>query len=319
MPNVAPLDADPDADRVPIPQTGIFALGTYSHAYLEFELLPDIEPAAAVAAAASLREPRTTIGGVNLVCGFRPELWRSVARDAAPLDVGGFNAPLVGPDGYTMPATQRDIVMWLSGAEYDVVFDLSRDVVGGLAPYAKLANEMVGWPYHHDHDLTGFIDGTENPTLVEAPEVAIIPAGVAGEGGSILLLQKWAHDVSAWEGLGVNGQEQAIGRRKVDSVELDPKPPASHVARTDQDNFGKIFRRNIPYGDLDEHGTIFVGFCATQPPLARMLESMLGLGAPGSGAVRDELTRFTQPLTGAYYFIPAADRIAASGVSESTK
>ena len=304
---------------MPIPQTGIFALGTSSHAYLEFELLPGVEPAAAVAGAASLREPRTTIGGVNLVCGFRPELWRSVARDAAPLDVGGFNAPLVGPDGYTMPATQRDIVMWMSGAEYDVIFDLSRDIADALTAHARLANEMVGWPYHHDHDLTGFIDGTENPTLVEAPEVAIIPAGAAGEGGAILLLQKWAHDVSAWEALGVAGQERAIGRRKADSVELDPRPPASHVARTDQDNFGKIFRRNIPYGDLDEHGTIFVGFCATQRPLAQMLESMLGLGEDGSGAVRDELTRFTQPMTGAYYFIPAADRLATLSGGESTK
>jgi len=303
---------------VPIPQTGIFALGTYSHAYLEFELLPGVEPATAVAAAASLREPRTTIGGVNLVCGFRPELWRGVAPDSAPADVEGFNAAIIGPDGYTMPATQRDIVMWMSGAEYDVIFDLSRNIAAALATYARLANEMVGWPYLHDRDLTGFIDGTENPTLVEAQEVALVPHGSAGEGGSILLLQKWMHSVSAWETLGVAGQERAIGRRKTDSAELHPQPPASHVARTDQDNFGRIFRRNIPYGDLEEHGTVFVGFCAKQRPLAAMLESMLGLGEQGSGAVRDELTRFTRPLTGAYYFIPAADRLAALGAGERT-
>ena len=125
---------------MPIRQTSIFALGTSSHAYLEFELLPGVEPAAAVAAAASMREPRTTIGGVNLVCGFRQELWRRVAPDAAPVEVEGFNAALIGPDGYTMPATQRDIVMLLSGAEYDVIFDLSRDIAGALATYARLAN-----------------------------------------------------------------------------------------------------------------------------------------------------------------------------------
>lgn len=296
---------------MPIPQTGIFALGTNSHAYLEFELLEGVDSGTAVAAAASLREPRTTIGGVNLVCGFRPELWSKVAPDAAPRDAGGFNAPLVGPDGYAMPATQRDIVMWLTGAEYDVVFDVSRDVAIALAPHARLANEIVGWPYHHDRDLTGFIDGTENPTLIEAPDVAIIPAGQPGEGGSILLLQKWAHDVPAWERLGVVGQERVIGRRKADSQELDPKPAGSHVARTDQDDFGRIFRRNIPYGDMAEHGTVFVGFCASQAPLKRMLESMLGMA--GAGGVRDDLTRFTRPLTGAYYFIPAADRLAAVG------
>ena len=292
---------------MPLTQPGIFALGTNSHAYLELDITPRTDPASAVAAAAGLREPRTTIGGVNLVAGFRPELWASVAPESAPRDVGGYNSPVVGPDGYTLPATQHDMIMWLTGPSYDVVFDVSRDVAGELAPYARLANEMVGWPYHHDLDLTGFIDGTKNPMLVEAQDVAIIPAGRPGEGGSILLLQKWAHDVSAWEALGVARQEQVIGRRKGDSEELDPQPPASHVARTDQDVFGNIFRRNIPYGDLDEHGTVFVGFCATQRPLAAMLELMVGLA---DGNIRDDLTRFTQALTGAYYFIPAADRLA---------
>ena len=56
------------------PQTGIFALGTGSHAYLEFDLVPAVDAADAVSRVASIREPRTTIGGVNLVAGFRPEL-----------------------------------------------------------------------------------------------------------------------------------------------------------------------------------------------------------------------------------------------------
>ena len=294
---------------MPLPQTGIFALGTFSHAYLEFELVKDADGKAAVAAAAGLREPRTTIGGVNLVSGFRPSLWQKVGKGGTPDSLHGFDKPLIGPDGYTMPASQHDIVMWLSGAEYDVVFDLERDIVAALAPHARLVHEMVGWPYHHDRDLTGFIDGTENPTLVEAQSVAIIAGGEAGEGGSVLLLQKWEHDVSAWEELGVTGQERAMGRRKSDGVELDPLPPASHVARTDQDDFGDIFRRNIPYGDAAEHGTIFVGFCASQEPLEAMLRSMLGM-SPAGGA-RDELTRYTQPVTGAYYFIPSTDALAA--------
>jgi putative iron-dependent peroxidase len=294
---------------VPLPQTGIFALGTNSHAYLEFDLLEGVEARQAAALASSLREPRTTIAGVNLVVGFRPELCISVAPSHTPQGVTGFNSALVGPDGYTMPASQHDIVMWLSGAEYDVVFDLERNVVGALMPYAKLAHEMIGWPYHHDRDLTGFIDGTENPTLVEATRVAIIADGQPGEGGSILLLQKWEHDVSAWENLGTERQELAMGRRKSDSEELDPKPQTSHVGRTDQDDFGKIFRRNIPFGDVGHHGTIFVGFAASQEPLARMLDSMLGV--PSAGGQRDELTRFTQPTTGAYYFIPSTDALEA--------
>jgi porphyrinogen peroxidase len=293
------------------PQTGIFALGTESHAYLELDGRPGVESAELVARVGGLREPRTTIGGVNLVAGFRPELWSMVAPDAAPEDATGFNAPVAGPDGYTLPATQHDVVIWLTGAAYDVVFDLSRSIAGDLAGLADVAHEMVGWPYHRDLDLTGFIDGTENPTIVEATDVALIPAGMRGEAGSILLLQQWEHDVSAWESLSVERQEAAIGRRKSDSAELDPKPPASHVARTDQDVFGRIFRRNIPYGSVGQHGTIFVGFSASQPRLAAMLESMVGVSG-----TRDELTRFTRPVSGAYYVIPSADRLAAFGRDE---
>jgi putative iron-dependent peroxidase len=288
------------------PQTGILALGTNSHAYLEFDLTA-ADPSEAVARIASLREPRTTIGGVNLVTGFRPELWASVAADAAPGGVAGFNEPLVGPTGYVLPATQHDAVIWLAGSGYDVVFDLSRSVVTALAEVATLANEMVGWPYHHDRDLTGFIDGGENPPLVEAMQVALIRPGLAGEGGSILLLQQWEHDAVGWEQLPIAAQEGVIGRRKADSTELDPLPPASHVARTDQERLGKIFRRNIAYGTLTRHGTIFVGFSRDQATLGTMLTSMLG----ADGGPPDKLLAVTRPLTGAYYVIPSADRLAA--------
>ena len=60
------------------------------------------------------------MGGVNLVAGFRPELWRSVAPDDAPPGLAGFDTDLVGTDGYVMPATQHDAVLWLSGSAYDV-------------------------------------------------------------------------------------------------------------------------------------------------------------------------------------------------------
>jgi putative iron-dependent peroxidase len=295
-------------------QPGIFALGTASHAYLELDLLPGVGAAAAVERVASLREPRTTIGGVNLVAGFRPELWADVAPDAAPPGVVGFNEPMIGAGGYTLPATQHDVVVWLTGASYDVVFDLSRGIVMELAATARVAEEIVGWPYHHDLDLTGFIDGTENPTLVEAASVALIPDGSPGADSSILLLQQWEHDAVAWEGLPTARQEAIIGRRKADSTELDPRPETSHVARTDQDRFGRIFRRNIAYGSLTRHGTIFVGFCRDQTILRAMLESMIG----AAGEVPDALTAVTRPVSGAYYVIPSADALAAFGVDART-
>jgi putative iron-dependent peroxidase len=287
------------------PQGGIFALGTASHAYLEFDALPGSAAAGFVAGIATLREPRTTMGGVNLVAGFRPWLWAEVVPDDAPGDVHDFEADLVGVDDFVMPATQHDAVLWLSGSAYDVVFEIARNAIAELRGSATVVEETSSWPYMHDRDLTGFIDGTENPTLIDAPEFALIPDGEPGGAGTVLLLQKWEHDAALWESLSVAEQEQVIGRLKPDSTELEEKRDDSHVASTDQDRFGKIFRRNMPYGTVTQHGTMFVGFSAVQKRLSDMLESMAGL----SGGTRDALTRYTRPLTGAYYFVPAADSL----------
>ena len=289
--------------RTATPQAGIFALGTASHSYIELELKPGGEPVGLIRAVANLREPRTTMGGVNLVAGFRPEHWRAASPAEAPKSVKGFDREIAGAGGFTMPATQHDAVLWISGSEYDVVFDVARQAIAALEPLASVAEETSSWPYHHDRDLTGFIDGTENPSLIDAPQVALVPEPKPGAGGSVLLLQKWVHAASRWESEPVARQENVIGRRKADSEELDPKPRDSHVARTDQDVFGKIFRRNMPFGTVTAHGTMFVGFSAEQQRLARMLESMAGLA---SGA-RDALTRYTRPVTGAYYFIPSLE------------
>jgi len=69
-------------------QGGIFALGTAAHAYLEFDVSAGRAGRELVAAVSSLREPRTTMGGVNLVAGFRPELWRETVPDDAPRPKG---------------------------------------------------------------------------------------------------------------------------------------------------------------------------------------------------------------------------------------
>ena len=98
-------------------------------------------------------------------------------------------------------------------------------------------------------------------------------------------------------------QEKVIGRSKVDSIEMDPKPETSHAERTDQDDFGHIVRRNMPFGDVGEHGTMFVGFACEQKRLHDMLESMAGVG----DHPRDELTKYSNAETGSYYVIPPVD------------
>jgi putative iron-dependent peroxidase len=287
------------------PQAGIFALGTSSHAYLEFDVLDAKKREEFASTISSVREPRTTTGGVNFVIGFRPELWHDLLPEDMPPGVEGFNQEIKGTEGFVMPATQHDALVWLSGSAYDVLFDMARSVVHDLDGLATLSDETSSWPYQHDRDLTGFIDGSENPTLLDAPSYALLPEGVPGAAGSVLLLQKWKHKTAQWEALPVDRQEKVMGRTKPDSTELENKPVESHVARTDQDEFGHIFRRNMPYGDVGDHGTVFVGFSAEQQRLSKMLDSMAGL----VNGTRDALTRYTEPLTGSYYFVPSVESL----------
>jgi putative iron-dependent peroxidase len=137
------------------------------------------------------------MGATNLVVGVRPEVWARVSPGTLPDGLTGFETDVVGADGFTMPATQHDLALWFAGASYDVVFDATLDAVRRLAPHADLASELRGWAYHRDRDLTGFEDGTENPTLASAPGFALVPDGSPGAGGSVWLLQQWSHD-SAW-------------------------------------------------------------------------------------------------------------------------
>src|SRR5256885_14313322 len=123
-----------------------------------------------------------------------------------------------------MPATQNDAVLWISGSAYDVVFDVARQAIAALEPVAHVADETSSWPYHHDRDLTGFIDGTENPTLIEAPDVAVIPEPGPGAGGAILPLQKWVHDATGWEAQPTARQEAGNRPNKADSAQLEDKP-----------------------------------------------------------------------------------------------
>jgi putative iron-dependent peroxidase len=293
-----------------LPQPGIFALGNLAHAYLEFDAA-GASPLELTAALASLAQEQTTMSGVTVVVGLQPELWATVAPASAVQGLTGFTEPVEGADGFTMPATQGACALWLAAPRYDLVFDATVQAVARLRSVATLATETVGWSHRGDIDLTGFIDGTENPAISLAPGMVLVPAGQPGAGGSVLLLQKWAHNGPAWDALSVHDQEQVIGRTKPDSVELDPRPETSHVARTDQDEFAHILRRNTAYGTASDHGTVFVGFSATKDDQHRMLVSMAGANGP-----RDALTRFTTPLTGAYYFVPSVEDLGAFGPPE---
>src|SRR5579872_4357962 len=173
------------------PQVGIFSLGEAAHGFFEFILRPEADPQKTVTRLVSVREPRSTVGGVNRVIGVRPSLWRALSPGDAPAQLHDYERPIQGPDGFTMPATQADLWVWFAAASYDVVFDLGKDAVRALTPFATLAREQRGWSYKHNRDLIDFEDGTENPTLDAAPEVVLIPDGQPGASGSVLLFQVW--------------------------------------------------------------------------------------------------------------------------------
>jgi putative iron-dependent peroxidase len=290
-------------------QPGIFAQGTPSHYHLEFDCSSN-DPAAIGEAVAALREPAVTAGGVNLVVAFGPALWRQLAAPDAPADLRDF-APPEGAEG-RMPATQHDVFVWAHGARYDIVFDTARAVNVALSPIATLATEQPSFVYADSRDLTGFVDGTENPPVHEAPEVAVIPEG-PGAGGSFVFLQRWVHNLGKFHAQSVEDQEGAFGRRKPDSEELDDdvKPPTAHIARVVIKENGEeleIYRRSTAYGIVREHGLQFIAFTADLARIDKMLARMFGVSGDG---LHDHLTDFTTPVTGAYYFAPSIESLTA--------
>lgn len=289
-------------------QPGIFALGATDNVYIEFDLLPETPFSALVTALANLSQPLSTLGKVNLVIALRPSGLRELAPNAVPADAADFDEPVVGKDGYRMPATQHDAWIWISGPSKTTVYENANFVCHALKDIAKPVSEEWGWQYKESRDLTGFVDGTENPGIITAPALTLVPSGENGADGCILLYQKWRHEVQKWLGTDKATQESAIGRTKDDDEELDPKPEHAHAARTVIEKDGielKMFRRNVAYGGVVDHGTLFVGFSQDQFRQAEMLRRMAGVDG-----IRDLLTEFAVPLTGAYYVVPALETLA---------
>ena len=299
-----------ESPRFTLPQFGIFAQGTHAHHFLEFDLRPGVTPAAAVSVFRGLRTPDVSAGGVNLVLAFGADAWRSVAPDMAPEDLAPF-APVTGPEGHAAPATQHDAWLWISGAEPDVTWQSARAAALAVADAASLVAEQQAFTYLGGRDITGFIDGTANPQVRRAADVAIVGPGRAGAGGSHVLTMRWVHDLVAFNRLSVQEQQRVIGRTKPDSVELSDsdKPANAHISRVETTVDGEeleIFRRSVPYGTATEHGLYFVAFSSERSRYDLMLSRMFGNAPDG---VRDRLTDFSRPVTGAYYFAPSQNAL----------
>ena len=290
-------------------QPGILSLGASEHIYLEFNLREGTNLNKLTKALEPLLNHPTT-HGANIVLGVRPSLWASIAPAQQVPAVKDFTEPIVGRDGFTMPATQRDLWIWIAGSDHSVVFDASVRAITGLAPFTHVVSDTAGWVYRNSRDLTGFEDGTENPHALDAPGLISVPPDQPGSGNTILLFQIWSH-LPRWQNLPVPEQEDVIGRTKADSIEFDDdvQPPNSHVSRTTvsvNDTELDIFRRNTAYGSPTDHGTVFVGFSQDQWRQETMLRQMAGVDG-----VRDALTRFATPETGSWYVVPSLEAMRA--------
>jgi putative iron-dependent peroxidase len=296
--------------RFILPQFGIFAQGTHAHHFLELDLKPGVGPREAVDAFRRLRTPDVSAGGVNLVVAFGAQIWREAAPAMAPADLAPFEQ-VTGRDGHTAPATQHDAWLWISGAEPDVTWQSARAAVQAVGESAVVAAEQQGFTYLGGRDITGFIDGTANPQVSRAADVALVPPGHVGEGGSHVLAMRWVHDLVAFNRLPVEEQQCVFGRTKSDSVELAAENlPTAHISRvqtTVDGNELEIFRRSVPYGTAEQHGLYFVAFSADRSRYDRMLARMFGNAPDG---LRDRLTDFSRPVSGGYYFAPALGVLA---------
>jgi porphyrinogen peroxidase len=316
FPGVARLVARTLVERirrtVTVPQFGIFAQGTIAHAFVEWDLRPDIDLREAASVLGRLRGPSVSAGGVNLVLAFGADLWTALAPADVPAGLGPFE-PIGRLGGHHAPATQHDVWLWINGSSQDVVFEHTRAASRAIDTVARVANEQTGFVHRDSQDLTGFIDGTANPTLLDAPTVALIPDGQPGAGGSHVLTMRWIHDLDAFDELPVGEQERVFGRTKAESIELadEVKPPTAHIARVEiEDEAGverPIYRRSVPYGTITEHGLYFVAFSADRSRFDTMLGRMFGTDGDGR---HDRLTDFSRPVSGAYYYAPPLSLLA---------
>jgi putative iron-dependent peroxidase len=249
---------------------------------------------------------------LTCVTGVGDQLWRRLAGETGvPVGLHPFSELEAGRRHAV--STAGDLLFHIRSARMDLCFELAALITGRLRGAASIVDETHGFRYFDNRDLLGFVDGTENPqgpavdraTLIgaEDPQVA---------GGSYVIVQKYLHDLDAWNALPVEQQELVIGRRKLSDVELtdDVKPSSAHNALTsitgaDGEEI-QILRDNMPFGTLGtaEFGTYFIGYARSPEPIEQMLRNMFLGDPPGN---YDRILDFSRAVTGTLFFVPSQD------------
>ncbi|MDR3079784.1 MAG: Dyp-type peroxidase [Streptomyces sp.] len=250
-------------------------------------------------------------GKLSVVVGIGSDAWDRLFAGPRPADLHRFRE-LAGAR-HRAVSTPGDLLFHIRATRLDLCFTLGTEIMDRLRDVVTVRDEVHGFKYFDARDLLGFVDGTENPTGPAAGAAVLIgDEDPRFSGGSYVIVQKYLHDLRAWNALPVEAQEMVIGRTKLPDIELDDavKPPDSHVALTTlEDPDGtkhEILRDNMPFGTIGqgEFGTYFIGYARTPTVTERMLERMF-LGAPP--ASHDRILDFSTPVTGSLFHVPTSD------------
>ena len=304
--------AQPDRQVVPQPvlspltSAAIFLVATIDPGGepVARELLSDLP---ALQRAVGFRVPQLSL---SCVVGIGSHAWDRLFGGPRPAELHPFRE-LTGAV-HRAPSTPGDLLFHLRAGRLDPCFELASQIMDRLRGSVTVCDEVHGFKYFDVRDLLGFVDGTENPVGPAAGAAVLIGDEDPGfAGGSYVVVQKYLHDLQAWNALPVEAQERVIGRTKLSGIELDDavQPPDSHVARTtivDPDGTERqILRDNMPFGAVGwgEFGTYFIGYARTPTVTERMLERMF-LG--DRDASHDRILEFSTAVTGTLFFVPAA-------------
>ncbi|MEE1742752.1 Dyp-type peroxidase [Streptomyces sp. BE147] len=273
------------------------------------EVLPDL---AAVSRSIGFRFPDA---GLACVTGFGSAAWDRLFDGPRPARLHPFQE-LRGPLHHA-PATPGDVIFHVRAERMDVCYEWARQLLERLGGAVRIVDETQGFRYFDHRDLLGFVDGTENPVGDDARSAALVGDDDPGfTGGSYVIVQKYLHDLAAWNALTVHEQERVIGRTKFDDVEMSDaeKPADSHIALntiTDPDGTERdILRANMPFGSFGqgEFGTYFIGYAADPEVTERMLRNMFLGDPPGT---HDRILDFSTAVTGTLFYAPSAEFLDA--------
>jgi len=253
------------------------------------------------------------VPGDDLVCiaAIGSRAWDRMFAGPRPAELHPFRE-LTG-DRHHAVATPGDLLFHIRHDRMDLCFEFASQVMSRLAGAVTVADETHGFRFFDERDLLGFVDGTENPEGTAAAAAALVGAADPDfAGGSYVIVQKYLHDMDAWNALSTEDQERVIGRSKLSDIEMpdEVKPANSHVALntiTDPDGTERqILRANMPFGELGrgEFGTYYIAYAATPSVTERMLTHMFTGDPPGN---TDRILDFSAAVTGTLFFAPSAD------------